>query len=208
MSSIPMPTAFGGTGAQLAAWLDHCHAELVPPPSVEEQLRRAGWPPQLAAGEALRYRRRFNEHPLGYSGLLVTTGITALGAGSAGHVLATGMAAPVNRDALAIWLTVFLCALPFAVWSHVWARRVDGKDPVARWSNPRRMLAKTLLWGASIVGVLRLLIYAAQLIGVLVHATWASGASAGEGAVNVAIVVGIALPVALWAYRFLHRFDS
>jgi len=44
-------------------------------------------------------------------------------------------------------------------------------------------------------------------IGVLVGATCASGISLTAGAVNLAISVSIALPLGLWAYGFLHRFD-
>ena len=105
----------------VAAWLDGCQAELVHPGLVEERLTRAGWAESSASAIALRYRRRFAEHHLGYSALLVATGLGALAAGSAGHVLVAGLSRPVNRRALSGWLTVLVCALPFAGWAHWWA---------------------------------------------------------------------------------------
>ncbi len=199
------PTNLNGA---LAAWFDQCEADLVHPAAVEERLRRAGWPAGAVSSAGMQYRRRFDEHPLAYTALLVTTGLVALGAGTAGHILTAGLGRPVDRNALAWWLTLMVCALPFAVWSHAWARRVDRIDPVAVWSSPRRLLALTLLWAAAIVGIARLLIYAAQLIGVLVGASSAANASLAEGAINVSITIAIALPLALWAYGFLHRFDG
>lgn len=194
--------------AALADWLDRQERDLTHPAVVEDGLRRAGWNPMGAAMEAARYRTRFNEHPLGYGALLVSTGIAALAAGSTGHVLARGLDQRISRNALAWWLTVLVVALPFAVWAHVWAARVDRDDPVAVWSNSRRFLAKALLWACGIVGIGRLAIYVGQLVGSLVGATWAAGDSTGAGTVNVAITVGIALPLGLWAFRFLHRFDD
>ena len=193
---------------EIAAWLDHCEEHLVHPSEINERLQRGGWSPGQASAVSTRYRRRFNEHTLGYSALLVATGLTALAAGTSGHLLAAGIDAPVNRNDLAAWLSVFVCALPFAVWAHRWAAKVDRVDPVAIWSGPRRTLARVLLWACGIVGVGRLLVYAGQLIGVLVGATWAHGASVVTGAVNVAITIGIALPLYAWAFGFLHRFDG
>jgi hypothetical protein len=192
---------------EIAGWLDRCEEDLVHPAEVKERLQRAGWPAGQASAVASRYRQRFNEHTLGYSALLVATGLAALAAGTAGHLLTAGIDAPVDRNALAGWLTVLVCALPFAVWAHRWAARLDRLDPVAVWSGPRRTLATVLLWACGIVGVGRLLVYAGQLIGVLVGATWANGSSVVTGAVNVAITVSIALPLALWSFGFLHRFD-
>lgn len=192
----------------LAQWLDREERDLVHPRLVEERLRRAGWHPGQAAMESARYRRRFDEHRLGYTALLVSTGVAALAAGSVGHHLASGIDRAINRNTLAAWLTVLVVSLPFAIWAHVWAAHVDRDDPVAVWSAPRRSLALALVWGCGIVGVYRLLRYAAQLVGSLVHAGWAAGDSVAAGAVNVAITVGIALPLGLWAFHFLHRFDD
>jgi hypothetical protein len=155
-----------------------------------------------------RYRSRFNEHTLGYSALLVASGVSALAAGTAGHLLAGGIDSPVNRNALGFWLALLVCALPFAIWAHHWAALVDRDDPVAVWSRPRRTLARVLLWACGVVGIVRLMIYVRQLVGVLVGAGWAARTSVVTGAVNVAITVGIALPLGLWAYNFLHRFDN
>ena len=192
----------------LAAWLDTCEAELLHPEVVQDRLRRLGWPAGQAAAAALDYRRRFNEHELGYSALLVTTGVAALAAGTAGHILTNGLNGPLNRNALAVWLTLLICLLPFAVWAHLWAAGVDRDDPVAAWSRSRRLLAQTLLWACGIVGAARLLTYTARLVGALIGATWAAGRSLSAGAINVAITLSIALPLGLWAHRFLHRFDA
>ena len=99
-------------------------------------------------------------------------------------------------------------SLPFAVWGHVWAARVDRTDPVAVWSRSRRSLALALVWGCGVVGIGRLTFYGAQLVGSLVGATWAAGDTSVAGLVNVAITVGIALPLGLWAFHFLHRFAA
>jgi hypothetical protein len=204
--SIP-PPAVASPGV-VAAWLDGCEERMLHPGQVQDRLFRAGWNPEMARSVAAAYRARFDQHTLGYAALLVTTGIAALGAGTAGHLLAAGIYEPVDRDALAFWLTLMACALPFAVWAHVWAARIDRRDPVAVWSVPRRSLATILLWACGIVGAGRLLIYTAQLIGVIVDASWAEGVSLVAGAVNVGITVSIALPLGLWAHRFLHRFDQ
>jgi hypothetical protein len=193
---------------EVAAWLDACEADLLHPRQVEDRMRRDGWTPAQAAVTASLYRRRFNEHVLGYSALLVTTGVAALAAGTAGHILTAGYDGPINRNALASWLTVLVCALPFALWAHVWAARVDRNDVVAVWSRPRHVLAKTLVWACGIVGAVRLIIYTARLIGALVGASWAAGGSLWGGAINVAITLAIALPLGFWAFRFLHRFDD
>ena len=188
-------------------WLDDCEARLLHPDQVSDLLQRAGWAPLQARALSDEYRRRFNEHSLGYSGLLVSIGIAALGAGTAGHTLVAGLNGTVNRSELAISLTGFLIALPFAGWGHQWAAKVDRTDPVAVWSRPRRNLALVLLWACAIVGGARLLAYGVELIGALVGAPWAARGSLLAGAINVAIAIGIALPLGIWSFRFLHRFD-
>jgi hypothetical protein len=214
-ASSPPPTGFRRDAAlppaapgEFARWLDQEERDLVHPRVVENKLRQAGWHPAQAAMEAARYRLRFDEHRLGYSALLVSTGIAALAGGSVGHQLAAGIDQAINRNLLGAWLTILVVSLPFAIWAHVWAAGVDRDDPVAVWSAPRRTLALALVWSCGVVGVWRLLRYAAQLVGSLVHASWAAGESVGAGAVNVAITVGIALPLGLWAFHFLHRFDG
>ena len=194
--------------SDISEWLDHCEGELVHPDVVRRQLRRVGWNDYSATMAAVDYRSRFNEHPLGYSALLVSTGLAALALGTAGHELVGGLDHPVDRNHLAVWLTVLLCALPFAGWAHQWAARIDREDVVAVWSRPRRLLAQILLWACGIVGGGRLLVYGARLVGYLVRAPWSQGYSLGAGALNVAIAIGISLPLGLWSYRFLHRFDA
>ncbi|MDQ1429054.1 MAG: hypothetical protein QOK39_2530, partial [Acidimicrobiaceae bacterium] len=204
----PHPYPAPALPADIATWLDDQARDAVHPHTVENMVRRSGWHPAQIAMASAQYRERFNEHTLGYSALLVATGVGALAAGTAGHILAGGLDHSVNRNQLAIWLTALAVSLPFAIWAHLWAAKVDRDDPVAVWSRPRRTLANVLVWACGIVGVYRLLRYAAQLIGTLLHATWAAGDSAAAGAINVAITVGIALPLGLWAFSFLHRFDD
>jgi hypothetical protein len=192
----------------VAMWLDEQERQFTHPEVVKRELIRAGWFPQHAAIEAARYRDRFNEHPLGYAALLVSTGVGALALGTVGHTLTAAVGGTIDRNELGFWLTVFLVSMPFLAWAHWWAAAVDRRDPVAVWSNPRRSLSRALLWGCGIVGIGRLLWYGAQLVGALVGATWAAHASIAAGLVNVAITVGIALPLGLWAFRFRHRFDE
>lgn len=194
--------------SSLAGWLDRCEADLVHPAVVADSLRRAGWSPVASDGVAEDYRRRFDEHPLGYAALLVSTGVAALALGGTAHTLVAGLHQPVHRHALAVWLSVLVCTLPFAAWAHWWAARVDRDDAVAVWSRPRRQLTVLLLWGCGIVGGLRLLAYSVQLIGYLVGAGWPVGASPLADTVNVAVVLAVAGPLGWWAHRFLHRFDG
>jgi hypothetical protein len=188
-------------------WLDECENELVHPARVRERLQRHGWAPSHAQSIADDYRKRFNEHLLGYSALLVTTGVAALALGSIGHLLTNAINGPADRYQLGIWLSVLICALPFAVWAHSWAARVDRDDPVAVWSRPRHDLALVLVWAAAVVGSIRLMVYATEMAGALVRAPWANGFSVLAGVINVGITFAIALPVGLWAYGFMHRFD-
>jgi hypothetical protein len=197
----------GRTG-EIAAWLDTCESNLVHPGAVEEQMRRDGWAPSQAQVTASTYRRRFNEHVLGYSALLVTTGVAALAAGTSGHLLTAAFDGPVSRNALAGWLTALVVAAPFAIWAHRWAASVDRDDPVAAWSRPRHVLALILVWACGVVGTTRLVVYTARLIGGLVGATWADGGSLWGGGINVLITLAISLPLGLWAFGFLHRFDG
>jgi hypothetical protein len=215
MMTTPTPPSFDkprspspSRAGQLAEYLDRRESNLVHPRLVEDELLRSDWHPIEAANAAAQYRRRFNEHNLGYSALLLTTGLAALAAGTSGHILTASLDRPLDRDALATWLSVLFCSIPFALWAHRWAARVDRDDPVAAWSRSRRTLALVLLWACAVVGVGRLVTYAAQLIGSLLGATWAQGASVAAGAINVVITISIAGPLGAWAFRFLHRFDD
>jgi hypothetical protein len=193
---------------EVAAWLDHCEDEILHPDLVADRLVRAGWSRSGAMVVGDCYRSRFDEHKLGYSALLFATGFSALAAGTLGHLLCAGFDNPVNRGAVANWLTVLVCSLPFAGWAHWWAAHVDRNDPVAVWSKTRSTLARTLLWGAGIVGVARLMIYVYELNRTLVGAPGWAGRSLVGGFLNVIVTVSIALPVGVWAFRFLHRFDD
>lgn len=202
--SATQPTPVGA----MEAWLDHCEGKLVHPANVEDQLRREGWSPFAAANVAVAYRRRFNEHPLGYATLLTTTGFAALAAGTSGHLIIDGLVHPVHRSALAASLTILICLFPFAVWAHMWAAKVDRDDPVAAWSVPRRNLASTLLWACVIVGAIRLLFYVETLLSALLSTHPQSAGVLGAGALNVGFSLSISVTLGIWAYNFLHRFDN
>jgi hypothetical protein len=173
----------------IEAWLDYCEAN-------------------LTANVAGAYRRRFNEHPIGYSTLLATTGFSALAAGTSGHLIIDGLIHPVHRAALAASLSILICLLPFAVWSHTWAAKVDRDDPVAAWSRPRHNLAAALLWACVIVGAIRLLFYVETLLSALLSTHPQSSGILGAGALNVGFSLSISVSLGIWAYNFLHRFDN
>jgi hypothetical protein len=52
------------------------------------------------------------------------------------------------------------------------------------------------------------MIYVGELMSALVGASSAGHNSVVAGTLNVSIVVSISLPLGLWAYGFLHRFDD
>lgn len=212
MNQTAVPPRWGeprqpAPGGAIEAWLDSCEAHLAHPAGVEDQLRRQGWSQPAAASVAESYRRRFNEHSLGYATLLTTTGFAALAAGTSGHLLIDGLVHPVHRRALAATLSILVCLIPFAVWSHAWAARVDREDPVAAWSRPRRNLAATLLWACVIVGAIRLLFYVETLMSALLSTHPESPGVLGAGALNVGFSLSISVSLGIWAYMFLHRFD-
>ena len=190
------------------AWLDSCEATLTHPAKVEDQLRREGWSQPFAASIAESYRRRFNEHALGYATLLATTGFAALAAGTSGHLLIDGLVHPVHRRMLAATLSILVCLMPFVIWSHMWAADVDRQDPVAAWSRPRRSLASTLLWACVVVGAVRLLFYVETVMSALLSTRPGSTDALGAGALNVGFSLSISVSLGFWAYNFLHRFDT
>jgi hypothetical protein len=194
--------------ARTERFLDECEAAGVHPDELARQLVRGGWDPRTASIVAGRYRARFDEHRLGYAGFLFSVGLGALALGSVGHLVLDGIeSGRTSSDALAFWLTILVIAVPFGIWSWVWVQRVDDTDPVAAWSGPRRSLATTLLWGCGIVGGGRLLHYVYTVIADLTGASWADGGNLVVGLANVAVTAGITLPLGVWAFRFLHRFD-
>ena len=204
---VPPPSAASTSEliSQVEVFLDRCAAEHVHPDDLRATLARRGWRDADAQVAVERYRGRFDEHPLGYAGFLVSVGLSALAAGSAGHLLlAFAEDRDPSREALAWWLTVLAIAVPFAVWSWRWVQRTDDADPVARWSRPRRSLAYTLLWCCGIVGGFRLVAYVYAVASVV---SGASDRNLGVGLANVAITAGITIPLGTWAFRFLHKWD-
>jgi hypothetical protein len=206
---MPLASEPGVVIARTEAFLDQCKDDLVHPDDVARQLVRGGWDASTAALVSERYRGRFDEHRLGYSGFLFAVGFSALSAGSVAHLLlAMAEGLEPSRDALAFWLSILVIALPFAVWSWTWVRRVDATDPVAAWSRPRQSLARTLLWCCGIVGGARLLHYVFTAVATLTGAGWADDRNPLVGLANVAVTAGMTVPLGIWAFRFLHRFDQ
>jgi MFS family permease len=205
----PLAAEPGVVIAQTERFLDRCQDLGSHPDEVARQLVRAGWEPATAGLVAERYRGRFDEHRLGYAGFLFAVGFSALALGSIGHLLlADADGHEPSADALALWLTVLAIAVPFGVWSWLWVRRIDDTDPVAAWSRPRQSLARTLLWCCGIVGGFRLLHYVFALIASLTGSSWATELDPLIGLANVAVTAGITVPLGVWAFRFLHRFDA
>jgi hypothetical protein len=205
-TTSPVPS---GRLADVEAFLDVCEAELLHPAEVAHRLVRQGWPDVAAHQVGERYRRRFDEHPLGYSAFLFTVGFTGLSLGSSAHLLLDELdGRSADPDTLALWLTVLVIAAPLSAWSWRWIARVDDDDPVAVWSRPRRTLARTLLWACGLVGGFRLLHYVFTLIATITGSSWASDRSLLVGLANVAVTTAITFPLGYWAFRFLHRFDD
>lgn len=206
MNDTPQP---GAQLAAVAAYLDRCEEDALHPHDVAHRLVRAGYTEYEASIVAERYRRRFDEHPLGYAAFLFTTGFTALSLGSASHLLLDRLdGKTMDAGALSFWLTVLVVAAPLAVWSWRWVQRVDDEDLVAVWSRPRRTLATTLVWACGIVGGARLLHYVYTLLDAVADADGASDSSLLVGLANVAVTTSITFPLGVWAFRFLHRFDD
>jgi hypothetical protein len=204
---VPPPTAYSTSDliSQVETFLDRCEQERLRPADVEHHLIHSGWRDIDAHLVGERYRSRFDEHRLGYAGFLFSVGFSALAAGSIGHLLLAILEGrDPSREALASWITVLAIAVPFGLWSWRWVARTDDTEPVAAWSEPRRALAKTLLWCCGIVGGARLIAYVYTVASVI------SGASERDlaiGLLNVAITAGITVPLGTWAFRFLHKFD-
>ena len=205
-SFTPQP---GAQIAAIAAYLDRCEEEALHPHHVAHRLVRAGYGEWEAEQVAERYRRRFDEHPLGYAAFLFTTGFTALSLGSASHLLLDRLdGQEPSPEALSFWLTVLVVAAPLAAWSWRWVQRVDDEDLVAVWSRPRRALATTLVWACGIVGGARLLHYVYTLLMAVADADGATDSSLLVGLANVGVTTAITFPLGVWAFRFLHRFDD
>jgi hypothetical protein len=204
----PLASDPGSVIAETERFLDQCQSVGVHPDDVAGELVRAGWQPGTAGLVADRYRARFDEHRLGYAGFLFGVGFSALAAGSIGHLLlAWAEHGEPARETLALWLTVLVIAVPFAIWSWSWVRQVDATDPVAGWSRPRQSLARTLLWCCGIIGGFRLLHYVFTFISTLTGASWAGDRNLLVGLANVGVTAGITVPLGIWAFRFLHKFE-
>lgn len=207
MEPTPTPDA-AGARADVTAWLDRCEADATHPEVVAAGLRRLGWHEADVAHLSAAYRARFDEHGLGYLALLLSTGVSTLALGTTLHLSLDGLAQPVDRPALAWALAVLVCSLPFTAWSAAWAWQVEREDPVAAWSAPRRTLAQVLLAACVGVGVLRLLAYVSALTSAVLRTGGPSREAVAVGLLHVVVTVSLALPLGLWSWRLLRRFDA
>lgn len=203
----------------LHAWVPNAAERGLTPAQVRTWLTAQGWPVAVAEAAALEVERtgtytelsdapppgpvNSHEHPFAYTTLLVTLGLAALSLGSTMHlILDWAFASREGSQALANWLTLFLCTLPFAVAAVVMVRRIEAEDPLARFSQVRDSLSEALLWAAGSIGGVRLLVFVHQLVTALVVERDAS--ALGRDLVHVATVVGIAGAVFAWTWRFRH----
>ncbi len=203
----------------LHAWVASAAERGLTPAQVRSWLTSKGWPATVAEAAALDVERtgtytalsdapppgpvKDHEHPYAYSILLVTLGLAALSLGSTMHlVLDWAFDTRSGSEALANWLTLFLCTVPFAVASLVLVRRIEAEDPLARFSQVRETLSLVLLWAAGVVGGTRLLVFVHQMVTALVVERDAS--ALGRDLIHVATVVGIAGALFVWTWRFRH----
>jgi hypothetical protein len=194
----------GITGAQARTWLS-----------------ARGWPPWVgdaAAREIDRLVRarigapigpppdidRAHQHPLAYAMLFATVGFAALAMGSTIHLLlAWALESRSGSQTLADWVTILVCALPFAVAAARVVARIERDDPLARFSPVRDSLSMILLWAAGIVGGARLLVFVHQLVSALVVERDLS--NLGRDLAHVVTVVVIAGWVFAWVWRLRQQ---
>jgi hypothetical protein len=146
---------------------------------------------------------RAHKHGLAYGVLLWSLGFAALALGSSLHLV---LEAAFRDDraswALANWLTVFVCTIPFVLYAHHQVQGIEREDPLARLSSTRDTLTLTLLWAAALVGIIRLLVFVHQTItDLVVHR---STSDLIPNLAHVSVVVLIAGGVFLWTWRFRH----
>jgi hypothetical protein len=144
-----------------------------------------------------------HKHGLAYAVLLWSLGLSALALGSSLHlVLQAAFRDDEASWALANWLTLFVCSVPFVLYAHHQVVRIEQEDPLARLSSTRDTLSQVLLWAAAIVGVVRLLVFVHQTISALV--VHRSVDDLLPNLAHVSVVVLIAGGVYLWTWRFRH----
>lgn len=223
MSHDPITTTTGKATSVLPdalhAWVDSAAERGLTPAQVRAWLTSKGWPATVAEAAALDVERtgtythlsdapppgpvQTHEHPFAYTTLLVTLGLAALSLGSTMHlVLDWAFETREGSQALANWLTLFLCTVPFSVASLVLVRRIEAEDALARYSQIRDSLSLILLWAAGVVGGTRLLMFVHQLVTALIVERDAS--ALGRDLVHVVTVVGIAGALFAWTWRFRH----
>jgi hypothetical protein len=144
-----------------------------------------------------------HKHGLAYAVLLWSLGLSALALGSSLHlVLQAAFREQEASWALANWLTLFVCTVPFVLYAHHQVVRIEQEDPLARLSSTRDTLSQVLLWAAAVVGIARLLIFVHQTISALV--VHRSADELLPNLAHVSVVVLVAGGVYLWTWRFRH----
>jgi cytochrome bd-type quinol oxidase subunit 2 len=214
----------GGSGPSvlpeaLDGWVRNAAERGLTPAQVRTWLAAQGWPVAVAEAAALHVERtgtythqseapppgpvQTHEHPFAYITLLVTVGLAALSLGSVIHlVLEWAFDTRQGSQALANWITLFLCTVPFAVAAIVMVRRIEADDPLARYSKIREELSLVLLWAAGLIGGARLLLFVHQLVSALVVDRDVS--TLGRDQVHVITVVTITGALFAWTWRFRH----
>jgi hypothetical protein len=205
--------------ASLREWVESAAARGLTPDQARRWLTSQGWPSTVGDSAALEVERLGNhpqgslapppgpvqahEHGFAYTTLFVTLGFAVLSLGSTIHLLLEwAFESRSGSQALANWLTVFLCTVPFAVASLRVVRRIEAEDHLARYSQVRDSLSMLLLWAAGIVGGIRLLAFVHQLVSALIVDREVS--SLGWDLAHVVTVVVLSGSVFAWTWRFRH----
>lgn len=201
----------------LRVWVEQAAHRGTTPQQLRTWLTSVGWPGVVADAAALEVERlgvypsdgvapppgpdRAHEHVLAYATLFVAVGLSALALGSTVHLLLE-WAVETTRGSRAIadWLTVLVCAVPFAVIAARAVRRIELHDPLARLSHARESLSLVLLWAAGVVGASRLLLFVHRGVSALVVDR--DVGSLGRDVAHVLTVVTIAGSVFWWTWRF------
>lgn len=211
-ATSPLPEA-------LHSWVASAAERGLTPSQVRTWLASQGWPGAVAEAAALEVERtgtythnsevpppgpvQAHEHPFAYITLFVTMGFAALSLGSTIHLLlAWAFETQSGSQALANWLTILFCTVPFAVASLVIVRRIEAEDPLARYSQVRDGVSMVLLWAAGVIGGLRLLLFVHQLVSALIVDRDVS--SLGSDLGHVTTVLAITGSLFAWTWRFRH----
>ncbi len=170
------------------------------PADITTELVASGWNADQAARFSLRSLRSTDYHHLIYAGVTWMTGIAAISGATALHFL---IDSNPNPTALATAVTLFISTLPLAIWAHVAMRRLESESRHAVWSPDRRLWFATLATCSGIVGMARLLHFVYEVAASLTGAR--SQPLDIEAVSQVAVTVGVALPLFWWSVTEWRR---